>query len=332
MVKTYSFPEKYQEKIEKALASIGYSLNKPADLAKSVLELSSFYQEGARQTPWNSPAAQAAYLSYFFPLNYIRHLKVLDEQKEFLSSQSQMPFFDFGFGLGSSRLALLDTGILSHSTPYTAIEQSTLTRKHYEQLDSQSQIQWTQDIHLPLPEKCFGIFSYSLNELKTIPPWIFKLSSALILEPSTQHIGRQLMELRSRWVEQSFSILAPCSHQKSCPLLNHSKSDWCHDRIHWEQPQWFADIEKRLPIKNNTLTYSYLLVSKSPSLITSQGRIVSDELKEKGKTRWLFCRSEEREYLSWLDRNGKTPDFKRGDQPIVEVTEKRGNELRFKLS
>ncbi|MBY0314821.1 MAG: small ribosomal subunit Rsm22 family protein [Bdellovibrionales bacterium] len=333
MPKIYSFPEKYQAKIERALAKLGYSLNQPSKIAECVLSLSHFYQEGGRETPWSKTQSQVAYLSYFFPLNYVRHLKILDEAKSHIPKNTTAPVLDFGFGLGSSRLALLDSDWITPQTPYTAIEKSGAAKELYGFLESSPILQWTAAYDSTPNSRSWGVMSYSLNELATLPRWVSQLDTVLIVEPSTQKIGRNLMALRSTFMEAQFEILAPCTHREACPLLTHSKTDWCHDRIHWEQPAWFSAIEAQLPIKNNTLTYSYLLLSKSSQNKNSnEGRVVSDELHEKGKTRWLYCRNSEREYLSWLERAGPAPQIKRGDLPQVRVTEKKGNELRFTLS
>jgi len=151
----------------------------------------------------------------------------------------------------------------------------------------------------------------------------------IVIEPSTQPIGRQLMGQRTRLLEEKFHLWAPCTHQGACPLLVHSKTDWCHDRVHWTAPDWFKNIEALLPMKNQTMTYSYLAASQRAAPVRSEGRVVGDELKEKGKSRWLYCRSEEREFLSWLNKSGDVPEIDRGELLNVDVQEKKGNELRF---
>lgn len=331
MTQIYQLPQSYDNKIKEALVSLESSLSDSTQLARDVLELSDFYQKGQQQTPWLLNSTQRAYLAYFFPLNYVRHLKVIDAIKPFFSQLNIECIIDFGFGLGASRRALLDQSLIPEKRPYWAIETSTETRSLYNFLEPHSPIYWKKTLSERIPAKSLGVFSYSLNELTSPPPWIFDFDALLIIEPSTQKIGRRLMEFRQQLIDHQFTIHAPCTHQLACPLLTHSKTDWCHDRIHWEQPTWFSNIEKHLPIKNKTLTDSYLFASKTlQSLEPKHGRIVSDELKEKGKTRWQFCRNDEREYLSWLDRSGPAPLIKRGDIAEIEVIEKKGNELRFR--
>lgn len=328
MSQKYVFPEKYQEKINTYLKSLGFALEEPKKIAECVLELSTHYQDASSKTPW-SKRNIAGYLSYFFPLNYLRNLKVFSQIPKNFFNQTQS-FIDFGAGPGTATLALADTHILP--TSGIAVEPSDKAFALYNHLKDSHHPRLQHQSLVDQSNAQLGIFSYSLNELPEPPSWIFQLQKVLILEPSTKLQGRKLMSLRQEFIDKGFYIWAPCTHQGLCPLLIHSKHDWCHDRLHWEIPNWFKAIENHLPMKNNTLTHSYLVASKfpSPSALTT-GRIVGDPLKEKGKTRWLFCQGGEREFLSWLKKQGPAPDWQRGDLVKFNMTERRSNEIRFTL-
>ena len=84
-------------------------------------------------------------------------------------------------------------------------------------------------------------------------------------------------------------------------------------RVHFDAPDWWLDIERKLPMKNRTLTYSYLLLSRSAEhKWTGATRVIGDTLVEKGKTRQMICRGPEREFLSWLHRDGDAPHIPHG--------------------
>lgn len=330
MLKKYSFPEKYQEKIESALNAIGFSLDKPGALSDAVMELSGFYQQKEKTTPWIKKSTQAAYWAYFFPLNYIRNLKVFDELVELDFPHPHRHFLDFGFGLGSGFLAAKDSGFLPPGFQTTAVDSSSVPLKLFEGflMETDDDIRFSSRVQ-NAEDFDSAVFSYSLNE--NSPQWLSQIPNLILIEPSTQWAGRNLMELRSKLQAEGLQMWAPCTHQNSCPLLGHSKTDWCHDRVHWTPPEWWKKLEALLPIKNQTLTYSYLAASRKPAVISPEGRVVGDELKEKGKSRWLYCRGEEREFLSWLNKSGEPPEIHRGERLHVDVVEKKGNELRFKL-
>lgn len=325
----YTFPDFYQEKIEALLQTHNYSLNNPRQLAQAILKLSSHYQSATRITPWEKPEFVAAYAAYFFPLNYVRNLKIWAETKALQFPHHFSKVIDFGCGLGSALLAAQDSAAWPvDTTPIYAIdhyhEPLQLLKKHFLNTPSLS-------TEMPVvTENTLGIFSYSWNELKSLPSWFWNLDHIYIVEPSTAPLSRKLMDFRQQLMDKNYYIWGPCTHSESCPLLSHSKTDWCHDRVHWEQPEWFRNIESHLPIKNQTLTMSYLIASKVKPPTTYFGRIVGDELLEKGKTRWMFCRNQNREFLSHLSRNGSAPDWKRGHLFKTEIEhESKANELRL---
>ena len=177
------------------------------------------------------------------------------------------------------------------------------------------------------------MFSYSLTEVKDLPKDWQTFEALMILEPSTSQDGRKLLEIRSQLIKAGYHIWAPCTHQKACPLLTHSKNDWCHDRAHVKAPAWFADLEQHLPMKNRTVTTSYLLARKKapPEVLSNLARLTGDSLNEKGKTRQLICKGEEREYLSWMHKTISPQVLARGELiHLPENLEVKSNELRVK--
>ncbi len=296
-------------------------------MAQAILNLSDHYQKDLQQTPWDTKDALAAQIAYYFPLNYIRNCRVYDEAAA-LGFPNDAPYsLDFGVGLGPSRLAEQESSFDSTSSSYV-MERSPHALEWLHFLSEENpKTNW-----LPAwAPQTRGVFSYSLNELTNPPPWFFKLKELIILEPSTHQKSRQLMSLRQRLIENGYHIWAPCTHQLACPLLTQSEKDWCHDRVHWESPEWFRKIENLLPIKNRTLTYSYLLASRTPRpVVAGEGRIVGDDLLEKGKTRWLYCQNPEREFLAWMHKWGAIPDLHRGERISLDDFEKKSNEIRFK--
>jgi hypothetical protein len=141
------------------------------------------------------------------------------------------------------------------------------------------------------------------------------------------------MELRTKLINAGYFMWAPCTHQLACPLLTLSKNDWCHDRALVEAPSWFSQVEQNLPMKNKTVTMSYLLARKTPppDSIQTYGRLVGDSMEEKGKTRQLFCRGPEREFLTWMHKSIEPQTLPRGElvfQP--SDAEKKSNEIRLK--
>lgn len=353
MKKQYALPEN----INSWLSALAYEKLKTSDensetglsikslnrVAGSILELSDLYtmNEGSN-TPWERPQTHEAYLFYYFPLNLVRWLKVIEQGQNFNFFKNVQHVYDFGAGLGSASIALESTYLKNAS--YTMIEDSVWPARilENEKAPFLKSAQWHQDmITDAIPKNSLAVFSYSLIEQTKLPEWAMQFDKIAIVEPSTQTGSRKLLELRANMIKKGYFVMAPCLHQEACPLLTQSKTDWCHDRIEFEAPAWFEELEKALPIKNKTLTYSYLLLEKksehsNPHEGLIEGgtvRVVGDPLKEKGKTRQMICRNSNREFLSMLERDSKGQEWTidRGDLlKLPATTEQKSSEIRIR--
>lgn len=313
----------------------GVDLTRESDLraiATDVMKMSDFYaREPEAATPWNEPWCQRAQLVYFLPLNVIRLRKVIREGHRVGFFAGIKSAVDFGAGLGAMDFA----GLLESSPqmPWRRpheIEISPVARRWRERLAPA----FESSVHGPERETDLFMSSYALTELGDVDAaeMLERSENLLIVEPSTRDDARRLSEFRDRLIAAGAFAWAPCTHQGRCPLLLHSATDWCHDRVTVEDfgdLPWREDLERFLPIKNRTLTMSYLYVStRRPPALTGHARLTGDPLVEKGKTRQLFCRSEDREFLAWMHRHGEPPLTPRGELVQVPVGEMKSNELR----
>lgn len=320
--RAFGLPDHYKSLIDNGLARDGFSTGRPGELAKAVLRLSDFYKDHPqKQTPWHESWARAAYLAYFFPLNYVRAAAVIAEGLRSRFFSGIHTWSDFGSGCGTVACAAADAGILKQ-TSAVMIERAQAAINLHKHLQPDGSGQAFLDLSFRQsapPEKISGkghlaAFSYSLTELTHIPAFAEDSDAFLIIEPATRDDGRRLLGWRQTFIDRGYAVHAPCTHQMKCPLLHESERDWCHDRIEFRAPEWFLAMEKHLPIKNRTLTFSYLLVRRSAAteLPASCGRLTGDLMKAKGASRQMFCRGERREFLSWQHKHGKPPHFPRG--------------------
>lgn len=333
----FEIPAKLEKAIETALSEYSLTFHDSKKIADAILRMSDFYiSTPSIPTPWSEKWCQIAQLCYFLPLNYLRSLRVAHEAQLQNFPIAGQTLVDFGSGLGAGSLPWSQKFQTPIQIMETSSEAQRLHQKILEYLGEPSAVR-AKDSELRHPKntskhpaKNFSaLFSYALTELKELPDWAYQAQNLILIEPSTQRDGRNLMEQRKQLIEKGFSIWAPCTHQLTCPLLEKSKNDWCHDRLHLKMPDWYLEIEKHLPMKNATLTHSYLLASKTPAPANNQWRLVGDRVDEKGKTRQLVCRGPEREFLAWLHRDGEPPDHPRGIllSPL-EKFEIKSNEIR----
>lgn len=321
----------FEKKVLKALQDRGVNLEEPRQLAAQVKQLSDFYLSApGRSTPWDLPYATPAYLAYFQTLNFVRLRAAFQEVKRFLPLESFTQIWDFGSGLGTTQWVLESEPSIT-PRPLFSIESSKPAMELHRELAECSKWQ-PQFVKSVQPVKgALAVFSYSFLEMQNALPNLGAFDHLLIVEPSFRETSRDLMRWRQRLIDDGFHPLAPCTHAQECPLLTLSQRDWCHMRIHFSAPAWFEQLENFLPMKNRTLTYSYLLMSRSitDSRFRGAARVIGDTLEERGKTRQMVCRGPKREFLSWLHKQGEAPAIPHG--ALVRGTEtaiEKSGELR----
>ncbi len=348
-MRTFILPQRYTPLIESLLNKRGFSLYEPKPLAQAVLKLSDFYlTQPEASSPLHETWAQVAYLAYFFPLNWARNAAVVAEGlKRWNFFAGVQTILDYGSGLGAGVLALEESWPESYgSYQEFCIDTSSEALDLQKELRAGGPAEKTNYLsRLPQavefdPQKTLGLLSYVYTELEELPVLFEKCSKLMILEPATREDGRRLLRLRESLLEKGFHAWAPCPHQGPCSLLHGSERDWCHDRIGFEGPEWWQALESHLPMKNRTLTMSYLLLSREaqPSFESNRARLVGDTLVEKGKSRQLLCHDSKRQFLAWfpqrlapLKPNEQELQLGRGDWiALGSGLETKSDELRFK--
>lgn len=332
-IRHYKLPHILSAFIEQQLAGIGFSITNPKPLARAVLRQSDFYIARPHQeTPWKERWAQAAQLAYYFPLNWVRAQAVLDRGEEVGFWNGLESYLEFGSGLGpfTCQDRYFTSGLCIEPSP----DAQSIAQNLMRHFGITRRLAWNTRKETATPVDV-AIFSYVLTELPQLPSWVYEARGLVFVEPSTQHDGRRLMDARDTLIKAGYYPWAPCLHDDVCPLLVESKKDWCHDRVFFDAPPWWLEMEKHLPMRNRTITFSYLLMKKEKPVLrrANLGRLVGDSLVEKGKTRQMICRGSRREFLSWLHKETEKFELPRGE--IVSVEEyaaTKGAEIRIRQS
>lgn len=327
-MRSYRLDPRVEAWLVKTLGQLGFPTDQPKRLAEAIQRLSDHFVNQAGVTPWQVAEVQAAYLAYFFPLGYVRGKAVSEELDRLRGSVGFENVFELGSGPGNVSVALLESfrnPLLKWEVQELSGEAFSLHRQLFEEVHQDTKLTRVQR---PVrPGYDLGVFSYVLNELKE-PPKFEPFETVVILEPSTRNHFDSFLGYRDRLQTLGYQILAPCPHQFSCPLAQ--TKDWCHDRVGFEAPTWFQDMERYLPMKNRTVTFSYLIASKKIHPTSGQARLTGDLLVEKGKSRIMICRGPKREFLSWLHRDLPDRELWRGDLlELHEAFEEKGNEIRL---
>ena len=324
---TFSLSTEFESRIQKTYEKL-FSINPGSDpgLSHAITLAHKYYIENPEaSSPWHRDWFQKAYLAYYLPLNYLRIKGVLHRLKGQSFLEEKLNITEWGSGNGAFSLAFKET---DWQADFQFIEQGGAAKKQHELLEGKS-LKFIEDIK---SAKSFDFFvaSYSFTELTKLPDFVWDFDRLLLIEPSTNQDGRRLMSYRQNFIDEAYNVLAPCTHQGTCPLLKESEKDWCHDSFQMDYPEYLLSIENKIPVRLGPLSVSYLLVSKkdeNPHL--GKLRVTGNTLKERGKVRQMICRGEDREFLSWFPKRAPVPFISRGELlELEDGFQKKSNEIR----
>jgi ribosomal protein RSM22 (predicted rRNA methylase) len=216
--------------------------------------------------------AVKAYLAARLPATYAAIRASMSYVTEAAPDFAPTSLIDIGAGPGSVLWAAADCwdGI----EKATMVEASEAVRSVGRSLAAEATLpaaEWLAgDATKPLPAveaADLVTLSYVLDELAptAIGPlvdrlWALTSGVLLIIEPGTPAGWSRILAVRGRLIEAGANVLAPCPHQKPCPLL---APDWCHfsrrvarSRLHrltkgadvpWEDEKFIYLAASRMP-------------------------------------------------------------------------------------
>ncbi|MEB3701656.1 rRNA methyltransferase [Candidatus Bealeia paramacronuclearis] len=138
--------------------------------------------------------------------------------------------------------------------------------------------------------------SYVLNELSPHDQLVLLNKAYLaadqlliLAEPGTPQGFANILRAREFLIKQGAHVLAPCTHNNTCPLAQafHDKKDWCHFSVRIPRGKYHRRAKAAaLPYEDEK--YSYLVVSPMP-LPTPQSRIIKSPILNTGHVILDLC-------------------------------------------
>jgi ribosomal protein RSM22 (predicted rRNA methylase) len=128
----------------------------------------------------------------------------------------------------------------------------------------------------------------------------------LVIEPALRTTTRALMLLRDALLTRGdMHVVAPCPHQKPCPMLPR-EGDWCHEARRIEPTPRVARIDRIVGRRDERALFAFLATAPgalAPAKPESLVRLVTDPLGSRGKTERLVCRDDgDMRLMRLLDR------------------------------
>lgn len=255
-----------------------------------------------------------AYLAHFFLTNAAKVVFCLNQSIDLFDTSGPFKILDFGCGPGSAALGAseffadsapdlrLEINVTDKSRNATDISQKLFEklerRNHF--LTAVTKVEGRFDLIIAanvLNE--FGDWDESYNLVrKLISEHLNENGLMIIIDPALRSTTKPLMSLRNRLVaEKCADVLAPCLHNKNCPMLASNERDWCHFYIEWTRPRLIQTMDELVGTDHKHLKMAYFILShpnKRPAAndeLMYLCRTVSSPLKSKGKTELVLCGS-----------------------------------------
>jgi SAM-dependent methyltransferase len=147
------------------------------------------------------------------------------------------------------------------------------------------------------------LLSHVLNELSFhTEARLFEILSrareVIWVEAGTRSVSRRLSAFRDRLLAVGHHVVAPCTHQRSCPLLSsENERHWCHNftsapgYVHHDRG--WSLFARKMGIDLRRLPYAFLVTTRDPRLIENEGhgltRILGEPRAQKGLLKLLTC-------------------------------------------
>jgi hypothetical protein len=258
---------------------------------------------------WESPAQLAAYDATFAERIGWKWDAVLAELRaRRWSPPSGTVLLDWGCGSGVAGRRVLAAWGADNFAGLMVHDRSPLARQYAAERAAEAypglRVDQAPDWGEIAPDRPFTlVLSHVLNELdpaasSTLLALVRRAAAVLWVEPGTSEVARALVALREE-LRNSFSVVAPCTHQCGCGLLTpENRRHWCH---HFARPpteafteSFWSEFSLRLGIDLRSLPYSFLVLDRNRESDTTPGwaRILGEPREYRGHFKILDCEAE----------------------------------------
>lgn len=293
------------------------------------------------------PKYRSAYLGYHLPLNFARCACALSQVRAAFPEVDRLDqVVDLGAGPGSASLATAYTLPAVPARRYALYDRSRgalkIARHLLERCAGAGAVEpgavsrvHTHATTLPplpdIPSPALVWMSMLLNELGVderkgprsadvvdhvtarIPPG----SVLIVVEPAQREAGRRLLAVHDALVaSRAWNVLAPCTHDRPCPLVRIRTRPWCHFHFEWHQDEPVRLVSEPLGLSSARSSFAFLAVGRGDPVVPrfrGGARVIGDTMKVRNGAKGVYvCQDGTRKVLS-----PPPPDTCRGD--IVEV-------------
>jgi ribosomal protein RSM22 (predicted rRNA methylase) len=288
--------------------------NGQGGLADKAARLSQAYRKGGN----SSQVSLAAYVATRVPATFAANGRVHEALRDALPGFAPQSLLDIGTGPGTASWAALaawpslghitqceqDTGfanlaaVLNGASGLPALADARLLRMAEKDVpaDVNADLAVASYVLAELPLQTTGLVAQRL--------WARAQQVLVLIEPGTPQGFARLKAARTALLGCGALVIAPCTHQLSCPL---AETDWCHFKTRVQRTREHMHAKQAVvPFEDEA--FSYLVVSRN-GVSPSGGRILSPPDESKVRVALRLCETGAIKQAEIASRN--KPAYKR---------------------
>jgi ribosomal protein RSM22 (predicted rRNA methylase) len=307
-------PPRLQDAVEREISKYGLGA-----LTRAASGLSDKYRNRRRAVEKFivTDIERLAYAAIRMPATYAAVRAVFAEIRARAPEMKCKSLLDLGAGTGAAAWAALD--VFDDLEQITMVEQDAalieLGRKLASECPHEAlrSAEWQRrDLTRTesFPAHDLVVCSYSLGEVESgeargivQAAWRAARQIIAVIEPGTMKGFETILGSRDELIGAGGHIIAPCPHQRACPMASHDKpaADWCHFAARFERSSLHRRV-KGAELGYEDEKYSYVAAAKIPAQ-SAAARVIRHPLIRPGFIQLQLCAEESLRDLTITRKN-----------------------------
>ncbi len=295
--------------LKTALAAKAEGLSRN-DAAKRAGAISETYRSGGTSAPIRTERDALAYALARMPATYAAISASLDALREQRPDFAPATLLDVGAGPATASwaaaqtfdsldsFAAIDANAALRALACDTLDGSRLASLRYVQSDVLAGLAAMGSADLV-------IASYVINELGDAARdaladlmWQKTRDTLLVVEPGTPKGYERILALRARLISQGAHVIAPCPHDRACPLV---APDWCHFSQRLSRSRAHKQLKgAEVPFEDER--FIYVALSRSPKM-GNAARVLAQPALNKVAVNAKLCTKAGLSFMSVLRRD-----------------------------
>jgi ribosomal protein RSM22 (predicted rRNA methylase) len=243
------------------------------EAAARAAQISKTYRDGGGSGTIKTDGDALAYALARMPATYAALTASLNALCEITPRFAPKTLLDVGAGPGTAAwaaaevfpslksFALIDANQVLRALALDLARGSTrLNEMSYEKGEARAALDKAGPADLVIASYMIGELADSDRQSLVEAMWAKTADTLLVVEPGTPAGYARIMTLREQLIASGAHVLAPCPHEKSCPL---HRPDWCHFSQRLARSQAHRQLKgAELPFEDEK--FSYVVLSRAP--------------------------------------------------------------------